>query len=126
MKTIYIYDEETKAFLRPHFLAEDETAPANSTDVAPVAEDGSGLYEPKWNGSSWDSLTAEEFLKKYPIPAPEPTADQQFKATMTKSVMALTKDLKQANDSIANQQKINATLTKQIMSLKLKGENTNV
>ena len=125
MKTIYIYNDETKAFLRPHFLGENETAPTNSTDVAPVAEDGSGLYEPKWNGTSWDSLTAEEYLKKHPI-TPEPTDDQQFKATMTKSVMALTKDLKQANDSIANQQKINATLTKQIMSLKLKGENTNV
>ena len=88
--------------------------PANATTVKPVDSNGVGLYDPTWNGTtnSWDSLTEEEWKKKYTIPEvkPEPTQDQQMLATLTKQVI----QLQVAN---AQQQKVNASLTKQLIDL---------
>lgn len=113
MKQIYFYDENKK-FISYDVIEDTAEIPANATTVEPVDSNGVGLYDPTWNETtnSWDSLTEEEWKKKYIVPEvkPEPTQDQQMLATLTKQVMQL---------QVANvqQQKVNASLTKQLMDL---------
>ncbi|MBE5066015.1 hypothetical protein INF23_00045 [Ligilactobacillus salivarius] len=112
---IFIYDKETKRYMYPvSDYPDNYDLPANATTVEPVDSNGVGLYDPTWNESthSWDSLTEEEWKKKYTVPEvkPEPTQDQQMLATLTKQVM----ELQVAN---VQQQKVNASLTKQLMDL---------
>lgn len=114
MKQVYFYDEKTKKFNDYAVIEDTAKIPVNATTVKPVDSKGFGLYDPTWNENtnSWDSLTEEEWKKKYTIPEvkPEPTQDQQMLATLTKQVMQL---------QVANvqQQKVNASLTKQLMDL---------
>ena len=114
MKQVYFYDKNTKAFAGYDVIEDTAEIPANATTVEPVDSNGVGLYDPTWNETtnSWDSLTEEEWKKKYIVPEvkPEPTQDQQTLATLTKQVMQL---------QVANvqQQKVNASLTKQLMDL---------
>ncbi|MYZ05293.1 hypothetical protein FYL03_07090 [Lactobacillus salivarius] len=113
MKQVYFYDENKKV-ISYDVIGDTAEIPANATTVEPVDSNGVGLYDPTWNESthSWDSLTEEEWKKKYTVPEikPEPTQDQQMLATLTKQVMQL---------QVANvqQQKVNASLTKQLMDL---------
>lgn len=112
---IFIYDKETKRYMYPvSDYPDNYDLPANATTVKPVDSNGVGLYDPTWNETtnSWDSLTEEEWKKKYTVPEvkPEPTQDQQMLATLTKQVM----QLQAAN---VQQQKVNASLTKQLMDL---------
>lgn len=114
MKQVYFYDKATKAFAGYDAIEDTAEIPANATTVEPVDSNGVGLYDPTWNENtnSWDSLTEEEWKKKYTVPEvkPEPTQDQQTLAVLTKQVMQL---------QVANvqQQKVNASLTKQLMDL---------
>ena len=114
MKQIYFYDKDTKVFTSYDVIEDTAEIPANATTVEPVDSNGVGLYDPTWNETtnSWDSLTEEEWKKKYIVPEvkPEPTQDQQMLATLTKQVM----QLQAAN---VQQQKVNASLTKQLMDL---------
>lgn len=112
---IFIYDKETKRYMYPvSDYPDNYDLPANATTVKPVDSNGVGLYDPTWNESthSWDSLTGEEWKKKYTVPEvkPEPTQDQQTLAALTKQVMQL---------QVANmqQQKVNASLIKQLIDL---------
>lgn len=113
MKQIYFYDENKK-FISYDVIDDAAEVPANATTVEPVDSNSVGLYDPTWNESthSWDSLTEEEWKKKYAVsePNPEPTQDQQTLAALTKQVM----QLQAAN---VQQQKVNASLTKQLMDL---------
>ena len=114
MKQIYFYDKDTKVFTSYDVIEDTAEIPANATTVEPVDSNGVGLYDPTWNENtnSWDSLTEEEWKKKYTVPEvkPEPTQDQQTLATLTKQVM----ELQVVN---TKQQAINANLTKQLMDL---------
>lgn len=114
MKQVYFYDKDTKKFAGYDVINDTAEIPANATTVKPVDNNGVGLYDPTWNESthSWDSLTGEEWKKKYTVPEvkPEPTQDQQTLAALTKQVM----QLQAAN---VQQQKVNASLTKQLMDL---------
>ncbi len=119
MKQVYFYDKDTKAFAGYDVIDDTAEIPANATTVKPVDSNGVGLYDPTWNETtnSWDSLTEEEWKKKYIVPEvkPEPTQDQQTLASLTKQVM----QLQAAN---AQQQKINTSLTKQLMDLNKGGK----
>lgn len=114
MKQVYFYDKDTKEFAGYDVIEDTAEIPANATTVEPVDSNGVGLYDPTWNESthSWDSLTKEEWEQKHAAPEvkPEPTQDQQMLATLTKQVMQL---------QVANvqQQKVNTSLTKQLMDL---------
>ena len=114
MKQVYFYDNETKAFNGYDVIEDTAEIPANSTTVKPVDSNGVGLYDPTWNETTniWNSLTEEEWKKKYTVPEvkPEPTQDQQTLAALTKQVMQL---------QVANmqQQKVNASLIKQLIDL---------
>lgn len=111
MKKVYFYDENKK-FISYDVIDDAAEVPANATTVEPVDSNGVGLYDPTWNENtnSWDSLTEEEWKQKHPTPAPEPTQNQQALAALTNQVM----QLQAAN---AQQQKVNASLTKQLIDL---------
>lgn len=119
MKQVYFYDEKTKEFNGYDVIGDTAKIPANATTVKPVDSKGIGLYDPTWNKdtNSWNSLTEEEWKKKYTVPEvkPEPTQDQQTLTALTKQVMQL---------QVANmqQQKVNASLTKQLMDLNKGGK----
>lgn len=84
MKQVYFYDEKTKEFNGYDVIEDTAKIPANATTVKPVDSNGVGLYDPTWNEStnSWDSLTGEEWKKKYTVPEvkPEPTQGEQAAA----------------------------------------------
>lgn len=113
MKQVYFYDENKK-FISYDVIEDTAKIPANATTVEPVGSNGVGLYDPTWNETtnSWDSLTEEEWKQKHPVPEvkPESTQDQQILTTLSKQVMQL---------QVANvqQQKVNASLTKQLIDL---------
>ena len=93
--------------------------PANATTVKPVDSNGVGLYDPTWNENtySWNGLTEEEWKQKHAAsePKPEPTQGQQALAALTKQVMQL-------QTAHVQQQKVNVSLTKQLMNLNKGGK----
>lgn len=71
MKAIYQYDPETKLFSGVDIIDDSEEVPANATDVEPIGEAGTGLYDPKWDGEKWVGLTPEKYEEKHkndPLP----------------------------------------------------------
>lgn len=112
MKKVYFYDNSTKEFAGYDVIDDAAEIPANATTIEPT-----GLYAPTWNKNknSWDSLTKEEWNQKHPVQASKPTQDQQTLSDLTKQVMQL-------QAAIAQQQKVNASLTKRLMNLNKGGE----
>lgn len=128
---IFIYDKETKRYMYPvSDYPDNYDLPANATTVKPVDSNGVGLYDPTWNETtnSWDSLTGEEWKKKYTIPEvkPEPTQEEQAAAqqmllmadlqnkvdTLTDTVDEMTKSNQQINATLAQIMLQNATNAK--------------
>ncbi|WEV56122.1 hypothetical protein [Ligilactobacillus acidipiscis] len=66
MTVIYLYDPQTKEYTNTSYLENYTTPPENYTTVAPVNSDGSGMYDPKWDGKQWNGQTAEEWAKNNP------------------------------------------------------------
>lgn len=107
---------------------------ANETFTKPA----DGLYEPKWNGSTWVGISAEEYLKKHPVEPAKPTSQDvamagllkdaaQFKATSTKQDILnaqLLKDLMAEKQKSVKQDTLNAQLLKDVASLKLQLKNS--
>lgn len=119
MKQVYFYDKDTKEFAGYDVIDDAAEIPAYATTTRPVDNSGVGLYAPTWNKNtnSWDSLTKEEWEQKHatPEPKPEPTQEQQILTALTKQVM----QLQTAN---VQQQKVNASLTKQLINLNKGGK----
>lgn len=123
---IYFYDENKK-FISYDVIDDAAEVPANATLVEPVDENGVGLYDPTWNETtnSWDSLTEEEWKKKYTTeqPKPEPTQEEQAAAqqmllmadlqnkvdTLTSTVDKLSKSNNELNATLAQIMLQNAT-----------------
>ena len=130
MKQVYFYDEDTKEFNGYDVIEDTAEIPANATTVEPVDSNGVGLYDPTWNEStnSWDSLTGEEWKKKYTVPEvkPEPTQGEQAAAqqilavadlqgkvdTLTSTVDKLSKSNNELNTALAQIMLQNATNAK--------------
>ncbi|MYV10127.1 coiled-coil domain-containing protein 22, partial [Ligilactobacillus salivarius] len=103
----------------------------NATTVKPVDSNGVGLYDPTWNETtnSWDSLTGEEWKKKYIVPEvkPEPTQEEQAAAQQ----MLLMADLQNKVDTLTDtvdemtksNQQINATLAQIMLQNATNAEN---
>lgn len=98
---------------------------ANETFTKPA----DGLYEPKWNGSTWVGISAEEYYKKHPIEPAKPTPQQTAMAGLLKDMAAVKTDsksqdtlnaalMKQLADQKVEQAKVNATILKQLADLK--------
>lgn len=130
MKQVYFYDEDTKEFNGYDVIEDTAEIPANATTVEPVDSNGVGLYDPTWNESthSWDSLTENEWKKKYTIPEvkPVPTQEEQAAAqqmlavadlqgkvvTLTSTVDKLSKSNNELNATLAQIMLQNATNAK--------------
>ena len=130
MKQVYFYDKDTKAFAGYDVIEDTAEIPANATTVEPVDSNGVGLYDPTWNENtnSWDSLTEEEWKKKYTIPEvkPVPTQEEQAAAqqmlavadlqgkvvTLTSTVDKLSKSNNELNATLAQIMLQNATNAK--------------
>lgn len=121
MKQVYFYDENKK-FISYDVIDDAAEIPANATAVKPVDSNGVGLYDPTWNESthSWDSLTGEEWKKKYTIPEvkPVPTQEEQAAAQQMLAVADLQGKVVTLTSTVDKLSKsnneLNATLT-QIM-----------
>ena len=127
MKQIYFYDKDTKVFTSYDVIEDTAEIPANATTVEPVDSNGIGVYDPTWNENtnSWDSLTEEEWKKKYTVPEvkPEPTQEEQAAAqqmlavadlqgkvdTLTSTVDKLSKSNNELNVTLAQTMLQNAT-----------------
>lgn len=129
---IFIYDKETKRYMYPvSDYPDNYDLPANATTVKPVDSNGVGLYDPTWNETtnSWDSLTEEEWKKKYIVPEvkPEPTQEEQAAAQQ----MLLMADLQNKVDTLTDtvdemtksNQQINATLAQIMLQNATNAEN---
>lgn len=130
MKQVYFYDKDTKKFAGYDVINDTAEIPANATTVKPVDNNGVGLYDPTWNESthSWDSLTENEWKKKYTVPEvkPEPTQGEQAAAqqmlavadlqrkvvTLTSTVDKLSKSNNELNATLAQIMLQNATNAK--------------
>lgn len=130
MKQVYFYDKDTKKFAGYDVINDTAEIPANATTVKPVDNNGVGLYDPTWNESthSWDSLTENEWKKKYTIPEvkPVPTQEEQAAAqqmlavadlqgkvvTLTSTVDKLSKSNNEQNATLAQIMLQNATNAK--------------
>lgn len=126
MKQVYFYDENKK-FISYDVIEDTAEIPANATTVKPVDSNGAGLYDPIWNEhtNSWNSLTEEEWKKKYTVPEvkPEPTQGEQAAAqqmlavadlqgkvdTLTSTVDKLSKSNNELNATLAQIMLQNAT-----------------
>lgn len=130
MKQVYFYDKDTNEFAGYDVIDDTAEIPANATTVKPVDSNGVGLYDPTWNESthSWDSLTENEWKKKYTIPEvkPVPTQEEQAAAqqmlavadlqgkvvTLTSTVDKLSKSNNELNATLAQIMLQNATNAK--------------
>lgn len=110
MQVVYTFDLETKIFDEVKVVNGDYELKENETLVQPVNEDGTGMYEPKWDGQKWVGLTKEEFDKKYPPESVEPSEDDQQDAQTMLLIANLTQQVQE-------QQKLNAQMMLQIADL---------
>ena len=130
MKQIYFYDENKK-FISYDVIDDAAEVPANATTVEPVDSNGVGLYDPTWNESthSWDSLTEEEWKKKYTVPEVKPVPTQEEQAAAQQ--MLLMADLQNKVDTFTDtvdemtksNQQINATLAQIMLQNATNAEN---
>ena len=88
-----------------------------------------GLYEPKWNGTTWVGITAEEYYKKHPIEPAKPSQSQKLLADLMKDVATVKIDnktqdtlnasvMKELASQKIEQAKVNATILKQLAAIK--------
>lgn len=82
MRAVYFYDALTRQFTKVDLIGEEEKVPDNATLIQPINEDGTGMYDPRWDGEKWISKTYEEWESEQPVepepeePVKEPTTEQ--------------------------------------------------
>lgn len=108
MKAIYFYDSKTKIFTSVDLIADDEDVPANATDIQPIAEDGTGLYDPKWDGQKWVGLTADEYDEAH---KDDPLPDGETSVGPSDIEQALTSFGKQYADTQEEIQRLQKAIT---------------
>lgn len=114
---IYYFDEKTKEFTYTDVIGESSEVPENATTIAPVNDDGTGMYAPKWDGAKWVSMTVEEYREKYEqqqIPEGTPTITESQKQE-AQFMLELTK----MKATINANTKLTATLAKQLAQVSL-------
>lgn len=115
---IYCFDETTKEFAYTDVIDDGTPVPENATTIAPVNSDGTGMYAPSWNGTTWVSMTKEEFDKEFAqqqrpdnVPAVTPAEKQEAQQMLT--VAKLQADVDALKKSQEQGAAILATLMKQ-------------
>lgn len=115
---IYYFDEKTKEFTYTDVIGESSEVAENATTIAPVNDDGTGMYAPKWDGTKWVPITVEEYREKYEqqqIPEGTPTITESQKQ---KAQFML--ELAKMKSTINANTKLTATLAKQLAQVSLK------
>lgn len=115
---IYCFDKVTKKFVYTDIIGENTAVPENATTIAPVNDNGTGMYAPTWDGAKWVPMTKEEYEEKYEqqqIPEGTPTITESQKQ---KAQFML--ELSKMKATINANTKMNATLAKQIAQVALK------
>lgn len=74
MKLIRIIDKQTKLFIRDDFEFNPET------EIGLEVEPAQGLYQPKWNGTSWEEGATQEYIDSLKTQPPEPTEAERLEA----------------------------------------------
>lgn len=111
---IYCFDEATKKFAYTDVIDDGAQVPENATTIAPINEDGTGMYAPTWNGTKWVPMSQEDYQENHeqqqkPDDVPAITENQKQEAQYmlelakmkaniaanTKTIAALTKQLTQ-------------------------------
>lgn len=111
---IYCFDEATKKFAYTDVIEDGAQVPENATTIAPINEDGTGMYAPTWNGKKWVPMSQEDYQENHeqqqkPNGVPTITESQKQEAQYmlelakmkaniaanTKTIAALTKQLTQ-------------------------------
>lgn len=111
---IYCFDEATKKFAYTDVIDDGAQVPENATTIAPINEDGTGMYAPAWNGTNWVPMSQEDYQENHeqqqkPDDVPAITENQKQEAQYmlelakmkaniaanTKTIAALTKQLTQ-------------------------------
>lgn len=115
---IYCFDKATKKFIYTDVIEESSEVPENATTIAPVNDDGTGMYAPTWDGTKWVSMTKEEYQEKYEqqqVPEGVPTITENQKQE-AQFMIELTK----MKANIVANTKMTATLAKQLAQTNLK------
>ena len=73
---VRVIDKETGLFLRDDFHFNPET------EIALTAPPSQGLYQPKWNGESWEEGATQEYIDSLKTQAEpqEPSLEERIQA----------------------------------------------
>lgn len=118
---IYCYDVNNNNALSDMFsVPAGTTLKTGQTTVVPK----DGLYEPRFNGTTWEaSITEEEWLAKQPKqPDPKPTATQQLVMKQQASITQLEQMVMKQQASMTQLQQLAMNQQAEITQLK-KGSN---
>lgn len=114
MKCVYLYDENTKLFTNSWLITDDANVPANSTEIEPINKDGTGMYDPRWDGEKWVGKTYEEWNEDNPEEAGE---EEHTPNDIEQAITALSKHFASAQEQLSQLQK---TVT--AMSMNMDGD----
>lgn len=84
MAVIYYFDKKTRKLTSSDIIADGAAMPDNCTTIQPINEDGSGMYDPTWNGVKWVGITQEQWENEHKddpqpdVSAPAPTPEQMM------------------------------------------------
>lgn len=117
---IYCYDVNNNNVLSDMFsVPAGTTLKAGQTTVVPK----DGLYEPRFNGTDWESgITEEEFLAKQPKAEVKPSAQQQVVMQQQASISSLQQMVMKLTADNAETQQVVMNLKSELAEAK-KGSN---
>lgn len=119
MKTVYVYDKETKLFLHPRLLADDDNTIIENSTEKPVPE---GLWgKIKWTGQGWIGQTREEYEASLPKRDAKPSQSQQLLMTQQANITELQKTVMAQQSTVTQMQNMIMTQQSEITQLKKGG-----
>ena len=127
---IYYFNDD-KHFTYCDKIDDSNTLPENATKLAPVDENGAGLYEPiTWDGAKWVGTSQSDWQKANQSDSDTDTyvsAQAKFNAQLTaqlattlKTVATQATAVATLTKQLASQQLVNTSLTKQLATLSAK------
>lgn len=85
-----IIDKQTNLFIRDDFTFDE------SIEIGLYVEPAQGLYQPKWNGSSWEEGATQEYIDSLKAQVEievEPTIDEMNRADIDYLAIMMEVDL---------------------------------
>jgi len=69
-----IIDKQTNLFIRDDFTFDE------SIEIGLYVEPAQGLYQPKWNGESWEEGATQEYIDSLKPQPQEPSLEERIQA----------------------------------------------